>query len=274
MKIAITGGEGFIGTPTRRHAQMLGHVVFSLDRALSFDVLRQSDWDGLEHVDVVIHLAGMLGTAELFDSPHMAVRANVDGTLNALRWCAKSGAGYVGITMPDSSWANVYQATKLCAMRLASAWHRNLGVPVSHVRAFNVFGPNQKHGPGHPRKIIPTFATEAWAGRPIPVWGSGHQSVDLIHVDEVAQILVRAASFGSDQTFDAGMGVSTQVNTLADWINGRTGNAAGVEHLPMRPGETPDSDICATGEGWGLIERPARTSFWRQLGETIDWYRP
>src|SRR6478752_5341040 len=98
--------------------------------------------------------------------------------------------------MPDSDWANVYQATKLCSMKLATAWHRNFGVPVSHVRAFNAYGPGQKYGVGHPQKFLPTFASLAWRGEPIPIWGDGLQSVDPIHVDEVARMLVDATRFG------------------------------------------------------------------------------
>src|SRR5689334_5442779 len=145
--------------------------------------------EGLAGAHVVSHLAGMLGTSELFDRPREAVDINVKGTLNVPNWCQQEEAAYVGITMPDSSWANVYQATKPCAMRLATARHRNFGVPVSHVRAFNVYGPGQKHGPGHPQKFLPTFATRAWAGLPLPVFGNGLQTIDPVWVGDVARML-------------------------------------------------------------------------------------
>jgi hypothetical protein len=96
----------------------------------------------------------------------------------------------------------VYTATKVAATRLASAYHHTHGLPVSHVRAFNAFGPGQAHGPGHPQKIIPTFAVEAWAGRPIPIWGDGNQTVDLIHTSDLARMLVDAIDHGDDVTFD------------------------------------------------------------------------
>ncbi len=222
----------------------------------------------------MIHLAGMLGTSELFETAEEAIQANVVGTVRILQWCYENGASYVGITMPDSDWANVYQATKLCSMRLATAWHRNFGVPVSHVRAFNAYGPGQKHGPGHPQKFLPTFATEAWAGRPIPIWGDGLQSVDPVHVDDVARMLVDATSFGDDEIFDAGIGYGVTVNRIASFVNRVCGqDEDNVVHLSMRLGETPQTHIQAKGEGWEDLGWQPELD-WRRMEEAVQWYKP
>ncbi len=232
------------------------------------------DLKDLKGAECVIHLAGMLGTSELFDEAEEAIQANVVGTVRILQWCRDNGARYVGITMPDSNWANVYQATKLCAMRLATAWYRNFGVPVSHVRAFNAYGPGQKHGPGHPQKFLPTFATEAWAGRPIPIWGDGLQSVDPIHVDDVARMLVDATRFGNDEVFDAGISVGVTVNRIASFVNRVCGQPEdNVVHLPMRLGETPQTHIQAKGEGWSLLDW-VPTLDWARMQEAVEWYKP
>lgn len=272
MKICVTGGAGFIGQATINYAASQGHDVWRYDRMDGNDILT-GDYSHFKGADWIIHLAGSLGTSELFARPHHAVRTNVDAAIRVLDWCRDNGAGYVGITMPDSSWANVYQATKLCAMRLATAWHKNFGVPVTHVRAFNVYGPNQKHGPGHPQKIIPTFSAKAWAGEPIPIWGDGDQTVDLVHVDDVARILVEATRFGNDEIFDAGTGEDISVNNVAGMINLWCGqHPQNVTNLPMRDGETPNTRIKATGAGWDLLGWHPRNDLWR-LKETVDWYK-
>ena len=271
MKIAVTGGAGFLGAATVLEALSRGHDTWRFDRADGHNVLGSLDM--LKGAEVVIHLAGMLGTAELFDTPMDAITANVGGSVRILQWCRDNDAGYVGITMPDSSWANVYQATKLCSMRLATAWYHNFGVPVSHVRAFNAYGPGQKHGPGHPQKIIPTFAYHAWRGEPLPIWGSGLQTVDLVHVDDVAKVLVNACEFGLDEIFDAGTGIPITVRKVAEMVNRHCGNEAGVEYLPMRMGEEPDSNIVAKGDGWGLLDWQPRFQF-KKFADTLDWYKP
>lgn len=273
MRIAVTGGHGFIGRAVVNRALDIGHDAWSVDRETGHDIMLNDLEEGLADAEAVIHLAGVLGTAELFMMPHKAVKVNVNGTLRVLQWCQDSGAGYVGITMPDSSWANVYQATKLCAMRLATAWHRQFDVPVSHVRAFNVYGPGQKHGPGHPQKFLPTFATHAWAGRPLPVWGSGLQTIDPVYVDDVAKMLVDAAGFGDDEVFDAGTGTDITVRSFAQMVNRMCGQPQdNIEFLPMRAGEEPETAICAKGEGWDKLG-------WRPVLEpaliqtTVEWYK-
>lgn len=267
MKIAVTGGRGFIGAATLRAAELAGHDVFAFDRPN--DIL--AELHSLAGADHVIHLAGMLGTSELFDTAEEAVQTNVVGTLRILQWCEAHGAGFTSITMPPV-FPSVYTATKICADRLATAWHLAKGVPVSHVRAFNAYGPGQKHGPGHPQKILPTFATEAWAARPIPIWGDGAQTVDLVHSDHVARMLVDATGHGNDAVFDAGTGIAVAVNQLADFVLNVTGSTAGKQYLPMRAGEIP-THIVAKGDGWDRLDwRPMLD--WARVEEAVHWYRP
>jgi UDP-glucose 4-epimerase len=270
-RIAVTGGGGFLGTHTIRYAEEQGHEAWRFDRSDGHDVL--GDLSGLRGAECVIHMAGMLGTAELFETPEAAIEANVVGTLRILEWCRENGAGFVGITMPDSDWANVYQATKLCALRLATAWHRNYGVPVSHVRAFNAYGEGQKYGPGHPQKFLPTFSTLAWQNKPLPIWGTGKQTVDPVDSRDVARMLVDATGFGNDEVFDAGTGNAVSIAAIAGHVNAVTGNDAGVSLLPMRAGEELDTRIVAKGDGWDLLGwRPELN--WERMTEVIRSYRP
>lgn len=269
MRIVVTGGSGFIGRATVLAAEAAGHEARSFDRSNGNDIL--GDLSSLADADAVIHLAGVLGTAELFDTAEDAVINNVVGSLRILEACEKYDARYVGITMPQV-FPSVYTATKVCSTRLATAWNKFKGVPVSHVRAFNAYGPGQAHGPGHPQKIVPTFATEAWAGRPIPVWGDGEQTVDLIHTGDLARMLVDAVDHGDDVTFDGGTGVPFTVNEVAQMVLSVTGSQAGIKYLPMRDGEEPTT-IVATGEGWDRLDwKPEHSD--ELFAYSVASYRP
>lgn len=268
MRIAVTGGAGFFGRATITAAETAGHEVWAFDRELEHDVL--GSLAALDGADAVIHLAGVLGTSELFDMPETALDVNIKGTLRVLQWCRDHGARYVGVSMPDP-FPSVYTATKVAARRLTTAWHHAYGLPVSTVRAFNGYGPHQHHGPGHPQKIVPTFARAAWEGRPLPIWGDGEQAMDLVHADDVGRMLVEATGHGDDVTFDAGTGVPVTVNALAAFVLDVTGSTAGVERLPMRPGEIP-VQITATGEGWERLTWKPELD-WDRIAETIQWYR-
>jgi UDP-glucose 4-epimerase len=281
MKIAVTGGAGFIGAYVVAHAEAVGHdvVVFDNDHRGNKRDVRHFDevLDGLDGAGHVIHLAGVLGTHELFDNPHLAMDVNVSGTLNVLEWCRHHGAGYTGILMPDA-FPSIYTATKVAAARLATAYRHTHGVPVSHVRAFNAHGAGQKHGPDHPQKILPTFATKAWTGEPIPIWGDGTQTVDLVTADDLGRMLVDAVRFGDDDMFDGGTGHALSVNEVADWVRRRVQELdeeipmPDVRHLPMRRGEVL-THIVAKGKGWEKLGWRPQFS-WDDVAATVDSYRP
>jgi UDP-glucose 4-epimerase len=249
MRIAVTGGRGFIGTAVCDELASRHHGAVIIDHTEGIDILSPDLTGAMQGCEGVIHLAGVLGTAELFDNAEAAVDVNVKGSLRVLQACQELGMHYVGITMPQV-WDNVYQATKQCSRSLASAWHRHFGVPVAHVRAFNVFGPTQKAG--LPQKIIPTFASKALHDLPIPIWGDGTQHVDLVYVSDVAKMLVDALDFEDDDVFDAGTGQAMTVNEVAYRVLSLTHSEAGVEYLPMRRGEHGEG-VVATGEGWDKL---------------------
>lgn len=187
-------------------------------------------------------------------------------------WCLRNDATYVGITMPDA-FPSIYTATKIASQRLATALHHSRELRVSHVRAFNAFGPGQKFGTGHPQKIVPTFAALGWRNIPLPVWGDGTQTVDLVHVDDIARLLVAATRLTENQIIDAGTGTALTVNAVAEFVLKVTKSYGGIEHLPMRDGEVP-THIVAGGEGWDLLPPDSRPTFsWSDLESTIKWYR-
>lgn len=271
MRIAVTGGSGFIGAATIDWGLRHGHEMWTFDRQDGNDIL--GELKDLKGAEAVIHLAGMLGTHELFESKEEAVTTNVIGSLRVMEWCLENRAAYVGILMPDV-FPSVYTATKVATHRLATAMRHSENLRVAHVRAFNVYGPGQKFGPGHPQKIIPTFATMAHFRTPIPVFGSGDQTVDLIHADDVGRMLVDAvelAEDGEDIVLDAGTGfpqtvtqVAYNVARMAGWSDPQ------IEHKVMRKGEE-ETHLVAKGEGWYLLDWRPRYDM-NLLAETVQWY--
>lgn len=254
MKIAVTGGAGFIGKAVARAAGRDGHELWaSVDTESGGNICNSRDMAArLDGAEAVIHLAGVLGTAELFDNIGAAIEVNIRGSVNVMQWCVDNGARYVGILMPDV-FPSIYTASKIATKRFADALHHSRGLQVSHVRAFNAYGPGQKYGAGHPQKILPTFAVHAWHRKPLPVWGSGHQTVDMIHVDDLGRMLVDATRWVDNEMFDGGTGTALSVREVAQTVAEATGwSEPEIEWLPMRDGER-ETAIVATGEGWDKL---------------------
>lgn len=266
--IAITGGGGFLGQSAANWARVYGHDVITFDKSDGDDVL--GPLDKLAGANSVIHLAGKLGTSELFDDAESAIETNIIGALRVLQWCEANEAGFVNISMPPV-FPSVYTATKVCTDRLATAWNMFRGVPASKVIAYNAYGGKQKHGQGHPQKILPTFATLGWENQPLPIWGDGEQTIDLVHAEDVGRMLVEATYHGDDATFDGGTGIAMTVNHLADAIIEMTGSTAGKQYFPMRDGEVA-THIVAEGRGWErLTWRPELN--WDAVEEAVGEYR-
>ena len=79
---------------------------------------------------------------------------------------------------------NPYAASKAGGDRLAYSYWATYGTPVVITRCSNNYGPNQ-----YPEKLIPLFATNAIDNEPLPVYGSGKNIRDWIHVRDHAEAL-------------------------------------------------------------------------------------
>jgi nucleoside-diphosphate-sugar epimerase len=297
MRILVTGA-GFIASHVVPLLKDLGHSVTLLDRRrpggfpedpwhagcrfVEGDVCDRAQIarEVSEH-DGVIHLAGLLGTSETIEDPLLSVRVNIEGTLNVLEACRPAQPNApapraVVTTLGNHFMQNAYSITKSCAERFALMYNRELGTRAAVVRAFNAYGARQKR---HPiRKLIPHCIAAALEGRPIEVFGTGEQQIDLVDARDVAVVLVRALTLPHDvydSVIEAGTGRAVSVNEVARFVNETLGNRAGVRYLPMRPGEPEMSVVVADTSTLAPLGIDAAdfTPWQHGLRGTMAWYR-
>ena len=295
MKILLIGC-GFIGRHFLQEAARQGHQVSVLDHrrenkaavdarheTILGDIRDRSLIQSLViEFDCVVNLAGILGTSETVDDPVPSIETNLLGAVNVFdglrRPSAHAGrrSRCVQISVGNHFMNNTYAVTKSSAERFAMMYNKEHGTEIAVVRALNAYGPHQKHAPV--RKVIPNFIIAALKNRPIPVFGSGDQVMDMIYVEDVARILLKAATAPSvaiDSVIEAGTGRRTTVNDIATIILSLTGSTAGMEHLPMRPGELPDSEVLARTDSMKKlgIQVESLTRLEDGLARTIPWYK-
>lgn len=269
LKVLVTGSRGFIGQPTMQELSRRGHEAVGFDlpnTVLSADGLSAA----AEQADAIIHLAGMLGTAETIGVEWEAAQVNIQGTLNVLDVAADRPVVLIGTGHKGQM--NPYAITKGAAEDLALSRVQWTGAQATIVRAYHVYGSGQKasapYGQSPVRKIFPTFACQALTGAPLQVWGTGHQLVDMVWVGDVASVLVDAAENPRPgAVVQAGCGNPRTVRQVAADIIQAARSESTIEYLPMRPGEPVDARVYATFN-------PACPDRWdTHAGLALDYYR-
>jgi UDP-glucose 4-epimerase len=257
----VTGGNGFIGRYVVEELRRRGRTVHVLDHAANetpgattyLGDLRDATavTEAMAHADSWIHLAGVLGTQETITNPRPAIETNILGGVNVLEAAAQYGLPGVNIAVGNWWEQNTYSITKSTMERFCEMYRLYRGVPVTVLRALNAYGPRQSvaapYGPSKVRKIVPSFIMRALHGVPIEVYGDGRQVMDMVYVEDVAELLVlaleRTEEYGGlEGVLEAGTGAEMTVNEIAAEVIRAVG-AGTVEHLPMRPGETPNGRV-------------------------------
>lgn len=271
MTVLVTGGAGWIGAAVCSELEARGMTPVVFDHSTGQDVRRRADvHDAMDGVDAVINLAGVLGTAETIGAETAPIAVNVLGAVHVFQEAAERGLPVVQIGTGHRGQLNPYAITKACAEDLALARARYCDEPITVVRAYHAYGPGQKipppHGTASVRKIIPSFVCRALTGMPIEVNGSGDQVIDLVHVDDVAKVLIDALDGPYGAVVDAGTGKHTTVLEAARDVLSACASESPIIHKAMRAGEPEHSTVVA--------DTPTCLNPWPYgLDETVAWYR-
>ncbi len=168
-----------------------------------------------------------------------------------------------------------YAASKAGSDHLVRAWHHTYGLPVITTNCSNNYGPLQ-----FPEKLIPLMILNAIAGKPLPVYGTGKNVRDWLHVgDHCAGIRAALARGKPGETYNIG-GNSEKTNlevvhalcAILDEMH-----PAGAPHAKLisfvedRAGHDWRYAINAEKIKRQLGWEPAKT-FVTGLRETVQWY--
>jgi UDP-glucose 4-epimerase len=276
MKIAVTGGAGYIGST------LIIKLVDDGDTIVSVDNLTRGDYGHLkairahekasliegdirngkllaeifEDAEAIAHLAALPGLILCRERPEEATSVNIYGTHQVLETARKLDIGKVVFCSSAAIYGrpreipvreghplrplNLYGVTKLAGEKLMEVYYDNYGIDTISLRFGNVFGVGLYT---NYETVVPKFVKQGLEGNPLTVYGDGKSSRDFVHVGDIVQAIILAlrGEVKGGEAFNVG-GETMEIDILASLVSESLEKLAGKEtsiiHLPPRPGET------------------------------------
>ena len=290
-KILVTGSDGFIGSHLverllDENCQIKAFVyynsfnswgwldTFPKDKLKNIEIFAGDIRDpsgvriAIKEVDVVFHLAALIGIPFSYHSPDSYIDTNIKGTLNVLQSCREYDIERVVIASTSEVYGTAqyvpidekhpfqgqspYSASKIGADKIAESFYRSFSVPVVIARPFNTYGPRMAQD----GRVVIEFVQAALVNKPFPIFGDGTQTRSFCYIDDMVNGLVAAMDKGkTGEVYNLGNPDEFTVLELAEKVKGLVNASSEVEFVQDLPEDDPKqrcSDITKAKEklGW------------------------
>ncbi len=309
MKFLVTGGAGFIGSNFIRHMLDL-HPDLEI---INYDILTYAgNLDNLKDidkqprytfikgdicdqalvnavlkkfpVDAIVHFAAESHVDRSITDPSAFVKTNVLGTHTLLEAARKHAIQKFIHISTDETYGSImngsfketdilspsspYSASKAGSDLLALSYFTTYHLPLIVTRCTNNFGPYQ-----FPEKLIPLFITNLLEGKKVPVYGTGKNIRDWIHVIDHCRAVEFLLEKGiPGEVYNIGGGhEKTNLEITSKILDLLGKDVSMVEYVTDRPGHDFRYSLDCSKllkMGW----KP-QYSFEEALEETVTWYR-
>ena len=249
----VTGGAGLIGSHivdellARGASEILildnfvrgrrENLKSTLDRGpvsiITGDIRDRALLDrAMDGMDVVFHQAAIRIT-QCADEPRLALEVLVEGTFNVIQAAVNAGVKKVIAASSASVYGaadrfptredhhtynnrTFYGAAKAFNEGVLRSFNEMHGLNYVALRYFNVYGPRMDVFGAYTEVFIRWMDAIAAGRRPV-IFGDGSQTMDFVHVTDVARANVLAAAAAvSDVAINIGSGTETSLNELAN----------------------------------------------------------
>ncbi len=307
----VTGAAGFIASRVCELLLADGHDVVGVDNLNQAYDVRLKEWrlarlqalpgftfhrldisdraqleatlGGLPVVDAVVNLAARAGVRQSVEDPWVYVDTNVTGTLNLLDLCVRRGIGKLVLASTSSLYGaynrlpyseddptdrplSPYAASKKGAEALCHTYHHLHGLDVTVFRYFTVYGPA-----GRPDMSLFRFTQWISEGRPVVVYGDGHQSRDFTYVDDIARGTVLGLAPLGYEVVNLGSDRPHELAETITMVERLTGARATLEYRPMHKADVPAT--------WANVDKARRLLGWEPrvtleegVARLVEWY--
>lgn len=269
MKVAITGGAGFLGRSVAQALLNKGIDVWILDTSNRLDSLKRDairyqtrifEYPDVQNVrtlfkglDVVIHLACTTEPASSMQSmsydaatnivPSLEIfQAAVDSSVQRVIFASSGGTVYGHPkTLPVTE---EHPTNPMCAYgvsKLAIENYLTLQSSINGIslRIGNPYGSFQLHGAAI--GLIANFLNAIRAGRPLEIWGDGSIVRDYMFIDDLANAFVAAVTNDSllSGSYNIGSGMGWSISEIIEKLFSITDQKVPVNYQISREFDVP-----------------------------------
>jgi len=245
MKIIVTGGAGFIGSNLVDRL-VAEHDVLVLDnlstgkrryvnRGAMFKRVDLSDWKSTVMYfqtfkpDYVFHLAALPRVQRSVEYPLLTHNSNVNSTVNVLEMSRLTKVKRVIFASSSSIYGDFrpphredmppkplspYALHKLIGEQYCKIYSETFKLDTVSLRFFNVYGDRQPED----SLVMGIFEKQSECGGVCTIYGTGEQTRDFTHVDDIVEGLVRSMEYSgkfNGEVINLGTGRETSINDLA-----------------------------------------------------------
>lgn len=313
MTIIVTGGAGFIGSNFVFHmlekysdyrivcvdkltyAGNLSTLAPVMDnpnfRFCKIDICDREAIYQLfeeEHPDMVVNFAAESHVDRSIENPEVFLDTNIKGTAVMMDACRKYGIqryhqvstdevyGDLPLDRPDLFFteetpihtSSPYSSSKAGADLLVLAYHRTYGLPVTISRCSNNYGPYH-----FPEKLIPLIISRALADEELPVYGTGENVRDWLHVSdhcEAIDLIIHKGRVGEVYNI-GGHNERTNLEVVKTILKALNKPESLIKFVTDRPGHDRRYAIDPTKIETELGWKP-KYNFDTGIQQTIQWY--
>jgi UDP-glucose 4-epimerase len=310
-RVLVTGGAGFIGShivdllaeEDCSEIVALDNMVRgrpeNLEEAIARGPVRLVDGDIrdrdlmaslVEAADIVFHQAALRIT-HCAANPRLAMQVMVQSTFDLLELCvehevekviAASSASVYGMAEEFPTTENhhpynnrtFYGAAKTLNEGLLRTFNDMNGLDYVAFRYFNVYGPRMDIY-GRYTEVLIRWMERLEAGQAPIIFGNGRQTMDFVHVRDVARanILGAKANCG-DQVFNVASGAETSLLQLAQGLARAMGRGEiDPDFAPERSVNPVPRRLASTDRADRLLDFRAIIPLDEGLRELVDWWR-
>jgi UDP-glucose 4-epimerase len=242
-----------------------------------------------EGVDLVFHQAAIRIT-QCAEEPRLAFDVLAGGTFDVLEAAVKFGVSKVVAassasvlgqaesfpTTEDHHPYNnrtIYGAAKAFNEGLLRSFADMYDLNYVALRYFNVYGPRMDvHGVY--TEVLIRWMERIASGLPPIILGDGLQTMDFVHVHDIARANILAAKAPvTDEVFNVASGRETSLNELAEMLLAVMGSTLKPEYGPARKVNPVARRLASTDKARDLIGFSAEVDMEAGLRDLVAWWR-